>query len=130
MGGKILLLILHNACPITRDVDDVMLFLLNHEEYLQGDITLALDALGGDADAAYHLGLMLQDKLEEKGLRVLILRYAKSAGTLLACSADEILMHSASELGPTDPQIYIVETKCWVSARAINDSLKGFSPNL
>jgi len=122
---NIFLLIFHSRCSIERDiVDDVLLFLLNNEKYLEKDLILALDTFGGDADAAYHIGQVLQNKLGDKELSVLILRYAKSAGTLLACAGDKILMHSASELGPIDPQIYLEETKRWVSAKTIRDSLR------
>lgn len=43
---------------------------------------------------------------------------AKSAGTLIALGADEVVMGYCSELGPIDPQIQIVvgNTPQWVSA--------------
>lgn len=42
-------------------------------------------------------------------LRVVVPLYAKSAATLMALSADEIVMGETSELGPIDAQVYIIQ---------------------
>lgn len=60
--------------------------------------------IGGDAHSAYHIARLLQ-KYAEKKLVIYVLREAKSAATLLACGADEIIFSEISELGPMDPQI-------------------------
>lgn len=126
-GGYILQLIFHEVAPITRDVvDDVEFFM--HEKYggqLDKDLYLILHTMGGDADAAYHLGIRLQQYVgRERRLFIIIPRYAKSAGTLLACAADKILLTPIAELGPIDPQIYVPETGRWISAKAIRGSLR------
>jgi len=46
-------------------------------------------------------GIRLQDIAREK-LALIEPRYAKSAGTLLAYTCDEIYLTSISELGPVD----------------------------
>jgi len=77
-------------------------------EEAQG-LCVVLHTSGGDPDAAYHLGIRLQDFAKER-LVFIVPRYAKSAGTLLACAGDEIYLTPISELGPVDPQIHIEET--------------------
>jgi hypothetical protein len=54
-------------------------------------------------DVAEKLIYMIRQRV--KGFRVIVAERAKSAGTLMALAADEILMSSTSELGPIDPQI-------------------------
>ncbi|TDA32612.1 MAG: hypothetical protein DSO04_01920, partial [Hadesarchaea archaeon] len=49
-------------------------------------------------------GSMLQEVVEGK-LTFIIPRFAKSASTLMACAADELVMTPASELGPVDLMI-------------------------
>lgn len=61
-----------------------------------------LDSPGGDAHAAYKLGLFLRSRFEE--VNFIIVDYAKSAATLLALAADTIFMAPAAELGPLDTQ--------------------------
>ena len=125
-GTKVILLAFHDLASITRDVvDDFEFYLQEHmEEIKEKDIDIVLHTTGGDADAAYHLGIRLQSISEGRKLRFIILRYAKSAGTLLACSGDEILMTPISELGPVDPQVYVKDRGRWISARTVRDSFK------
>lgn len=69
------------------------------------DIDLILQTPGGDADAAEKLVIMLRSRA--KSFRLIVPERAKSAGTLMAMAADEIVMSISSELGPIDPQITI-----------------------
>lgn len=48
---------------------------------------------------------MLRDKFER--IRFIVTGAAKSAATMLALSGDSILMDSAAELGPIDPQVRV-----------------------
>lgn len=66
-------------------------------------IDLWLESPGGDAHAAYKLILDLRSRCSY--LRVIIPDYAKSAATLIALGADELLMAAAAELGPLDAQL-------------------------
>lgn len=67
------------------------------------DIDLLIQTPGGDIDAAEKIVYMLRQR--SKSLRVIVAERAKSAGTLIALAADELLMSDTSELGPIDPQI-------------------------
>jgi len=67
------------------------------------EIDLWLDSGGGNIDAAYKLVMAIRHYAAV--FRVVIPDYAKSAATLLAIGADEIVMGPASELGPLDAQL-------------------------
>jgi len=69
------------------------------------DLDLVLQSPGGDIDTAEKLVLMLRRKARQ--FRVVVIERAKSAATLVALAADEILMGPTSELGPIDPQVTI-----------------------
>ena len=58
---------------------------------------------GGDADAAYRIGRCLQSKYERFFLYVSGL--CKSAGTIIATGAHELIMSDHGELGPIDVQL-------------------------
>ncbi|MGA7088122.1 MAG: hypothetical protein WB116_07610 [Candidatus Dormiibacterota bacterium] len=90
-----------NGPLVTRlrhQFDDVI-----KEPKSQVEIDVWLESPGGDAHAAYKLGLVLRGKATR--LRVVVPDYAKSAATLLTLAADEIYMAPAAELGPLDAQI-------------------------
>ena len=72
-----------------------------------------------DIDAAYNISLLLRE-VADKELTFIIPRYAKSAATMITCSGDNILMTSAAELGPIDPQI------TWFNP--LENRLENFSP--
>jgi hypothetical protein len=57
---------------------------------------------GGNVDATEKLIGILRQRL--KSWRVIVPSWAKSAGTVIALSADEIILGLNSELGPIDPQ--------------------------
>jgi hypothetical protein len=61
---------------------------------------------------------------DNKKLRVIVPNIAKSAATLFALGADEILMGYLSELGPIDPQVPVVisGTTQFISALAFVES--------
>ena len=67
------------------------------------DFDLLLQTTGGDIDSAEKMVTMLRNRAQS--FRLIVTERAKSAGTLMAMAADEILMSSMSELGPIDPQI-------------------------
>lgn len=69
----------------------------------QKKLHVLLYSYGGDAHTAFHIGRLLQEYSSE--LFIYILREAKSAATLISCSADKIVFSEISELGPMDPQI-------------------------
>lgn len=69
------------------------------------DLDLLLQSPGGDIDVAEKIIYMCRDRA--KSFRVIVAESAKSAATLIALAADEIVMGNTSELGPIDPQIII-----------------------
>ncbi len=81
------------------DVDKVYDCLLKMGS--QPKLDVIIFSRGGDPDQAYVIGNLLQSFVSEK-LTVIVPRYAKSAATLIVCSADEVAMSPASELGPID----------------------------
>lgn len=66
-------------------------------------IHLILDSAGGSLDAAYKVILGLRNYA--KDVWVYVPRRAKSAATLIAIGADQIVMAPHAELGPLDTQI-------------------------
>lgn len=66
-------------------------------------IDVILETPGGVGEVVEDIVKLLRDKYEHVG--VIIPGWAKSAGTIFAMAGDEILMGSASGLGPIDAQI-------------------------
>lgn len=66
-------------------------------------LDILLDSGGGNVEAAYQLITFLRRKCKQ--VRVIVPDWAKSAATLFALGADEILMSETAELGPLDAQI-------------------------
>ena len=69
------------------------------------EIDLLIQSPGGSAEATEGIVNLLRYKFSN--IRVLLPGTAKSAATLLAMAADELVMDALSELGPTDPQMII-----------------------
>jgi len=85
-------------------------------------INVLLHSPGGDGTIVEKMIEMCRAHLsgQNRKLRVIVPNIAKSAATILALGADEILMGYVSELGPIDPQVPIVVSGMtqWVSAFA------------
>lgn len=86
-------------------------------------VDFLLHTPGGDIDKAEKLVLLLRSKASH--VRLIVPESAKSAGTLIACAADEILMSDTSELGPIDPQVYVVTSTGKDLARPAQSFLDG-----
>jgi len=67
-----------------------------------GPVDLFLHTPGGNVDATEKIISILKQRTT--GYRVIVPSWAKSAGTVLALSAEEIVVGVNSELGPIDPQ--------------------------
>lgn len=67
-------------------------------------LDLILHTPGGDIAAAESLADYLR-QLFGTDVRVIVPQLAMSAGTMIACSAKEIVMGKQSSLGPIDPQL-------------------------
>lgn len=66
-------------------------------------LDLILHTPGGDISATESLVVYLKS-IFGKNIRVIIPQMAMSAGTMISCSAKEIIMGKHSNLGPIDPQ--------------------------
>ena len=88
------------------------------------NLDLILHTPGGSATATEALVSYLRSKFNN--IRIIIPYAAMSAGTMLACSADEIVMGKNSFIGPTDPQIiYWTQDRVVVSpAHAVLDQFE------
>lgn len=78
---------------------------------LYTNLDLLLHTSGGDIDAAEKLMFIVRSRVGAGRLRVIVPDFAKSAGTLMAIGADEILMGNTSELGPIDPQVTVADAQ-------------------
>lgn len=89
------------------DRNDIMAFgdLLEGKTGANTDLDLLLQSPGGDIDVAEKIVYMCRDR--SRSFRVIVAESAKSAATLIALAADEIIMGYTSELGPIDPQITV-----------------------
>jgi hypothetical protein len=107
-GTKLICYVAGLAAPIDRD--DPMAFAdLLYNLTMNEDVDLLIHTGGGDIDAAEKLIEMLRQKVGTGRLRVVIPDFAKSAGTLMALGADQIIMGDSSELGPIDPQVVRID---------------------
>lgn len=67
------------------------------------DLDVILHSPGGSPEAAEAIVRYLRSRF--RNIRVIVPNFAKSAATMIACSANKIVMGKHSFLGPTDPQI-------------------------
>ena len=70
----------------------------------ENGLDLVLHTPGGSPMAAEAIVKYLRSKFG-KNIRGIVPRMAMSAGTMIACSAKEIIMGKQSSLGPIDPQL-------------------------
>lgn len=103
--------------------DDVLGFM----EAIHGlnceNLDLILHSGGGSAEATDALVSYLRQKFSN--IRIIIPQAAMSAGTMLACSADSIIMGKQSSIGPIDPQ-FILQTSVGVQAIPAHAILEQF----
>jgi hypothetical protein len=92
---------------------------------LKGDkLDLLLHTGGGSAEATEAIVSYLRQKFMH--IRIIIPQAAMSAGTMLALSADEIVMGKQSSIGPIDPQ-FILQTSVGVQALPAQAILEQFN---
>ncbi|WP_176441843.1 SDH family Clp fold serine proteinase [Granulicella rosea] len=87
---------------IERPYDDKLLDICL-ERKRRKNVMLLLCSRGGNPDAAYRMARGLQDYYEK--FTVLLAGRCKSAGTLIAIGAHELVMSDHAELGPLDIQL-------------------------
>jgi hypothetical protein len=88
------------------------------------ELDLVIHSPGGEADAVEQIGEYLRTQFDH--IRAIVPLAAMSAATMLALSADEVVMGTHSQLGPIDPQITIMtaEGPRTASAQAIRDQFE------
>jgi hypothetical protein len=69
------------------------------------NLLLLLSTFGGSADAAYRFTRCIQETYKQGKFSVFVHTFCKSAGTLIALGAHEVVMSDGAELGPLDVQI-------------------------
>lgn len=111
IGGKLITYTVNrNISPNFIDHNDIRFF----NDLLEscGDVDrliLMINSPGGELDAAEKIAMMCRAYCKE--FFVLVPESAKSAATMIALTADKILMGYLSSLGPIDPQIRVVSPK-------------------
>jgi hypothetical protein len=96
--GRDLILISHG---ISRDLHVQLSTLLKGKQHQK--CTLFLTTRGGDPDGAYRIARCLRHHYDH--VRLVIASLCKSAGTLIAMAADELIIGDLGELGPLDIQV-------------------------
>lgn len=84
-------------------------------------LDLIIDSGGGDIDSAYKILKML--KCHAKQVNVIVPFFCKSAASLLALGADELIMCRGGELGPLDPQVRDPYTNMFIPALSIKEAI-------
>jgi len=90
--------------PISIDYADLLPFTDQLSNLKGTKLDLILETPGGSGEVAEDLVKAMRAKYED--VAVIVAGYAKSAGTIMAMAADEILMGPNSALGPIDAQIF------------------------
>lgn len=105
---------------------------LDHESGLD----LILHTPGGSPLAAEAIVNYLRTKFKNN-IRTIVPQLAMSAGTMIACSGNEIIMGNQSSLGPIDPQIngipaynIVEEFECAKNELKYNDNIQYWSIRL
>lgn len=100
------------------------------EENPDQDIDFVVLSPGGSGEAGFRIGHTFQQWSRRKKIsfRVIVPLYAKSAATILALGANQIVMGLQSEIGPIDPQIAKYDKSRgrlrYIPAMAVFDGLK------
>jgi hypothetical protein len=87
------------------NLGDVQGFMEACSNVSEQDLDLFLHSPGGQAEAAESIIVYLRSRFRR--IRVIVPHAAMSAATMMALSADEIVMGAHSQLGPIDPQFTI-----------------------
>lgn len=125
-NSNVIVYISRNLLNSNEVMNFYQLFSGNNSKFKNLD--LILQSNGGIADDAFKMCRLCRQHTQEK-FGVLVPYKAKSAATLLALGADELVMGPASEIGPVDPMIFVTlqdGSKNLVPAHSIKDGLDFF----
>jgi len=87
------------------DFSDIKAFETVTEHLPPGPLDIILHTPGGIAEAVEGIVDVIRPKFNP--VRFIVPHIAKSAGTMLALSGNEIILHPNAELGPIDPQMLV-----------------------
>lgn len=87
------------------------------------NLDLILHSGGGSAEATDAIVSYLRQKFKQ--IRIIVPQAAMSAGTMLSCSADIIVMGKQSSIGPIDPQ-FILQTAVGIQSIPAHAILEQF----
>jgi ClpP class serine protease len=93
-----------NIQQISIDYSDLLPFTDQLSNLKGKQLDLVLETPGGSGEVAEDLVKAMRGQYED--VAVIVPGYAKSAGTIMAMAADEILLGPHSGLGPIDAQIF------------------------
>lgn len=93
--------LLYNG-PLRRPKDQAVIELCQDKKRNK-NVTMILVTEGGDPDVAYRISRCLQDQYDR--FTCIVAGYCKSAGSLLAVGANELVFGKHGELGPMDVQM-------------------------
>ncbi len=102
---------------------DIQGFMTCSKDTNKEELNLILHTPGGDYEATKRIINYLINTY--KKISVFVPHLALSGGTLIACAADEIYMGPYSNLGPTDPQVFI-ESKLIPAGAIVNEFQRAF----
>ena len=110
-----------NLVSITDE--DIQAFMEAISGLKNDKLDLILHTGGGSAEATDAIVSYLRQKF--KHIRIIIPQAAMSAGTMLACAADVIVMGKQSSIGPIDPQ-FILQTAVGIQSLPAHAILEQF----
>lgn len=84
-------------------------------------LDIILESGGGDIDSAYKILKMF--RCYSKEVNVIVPSFAKSAASLIALGANELIMCRGGELGSIDPQVKDPFTENFIPAHSIKEAI-------
>jgi ClpP class serine protease len=93
-----------NIQQVSIDYSDLLPFTDQLSNLKGKELDLVLETPGGSGEVAEDLVKAMRGQYQD--VAVIVPGYAKSAGTIMAMAADEILLGPHSGLGPIDAQIF------------------------
>ncbi|AFZ01366.1 SDH family Clp fold serine proteinase [Calothrix sp. PCC 6303] len=105
---------------------DILINQVKKLEHRRKNISLILTTPGGDADAAFMLARFLKREYNDQ-LTFYIFGFCKSAGTIIALAAKNIVMSDFGELGPLDVQSVKEEDIRWESGLIPQQAFKALA---
>lgn len=92
---------------ISNETADELIAILSSIPERRSNVALILTTPGGSADAAFRIARFLQRNYTK--FTLFVFGFCKSAGTLIALGADEIVMSDYGEFGPLDVQVSVTD---------------------